>query len=124
MQYDPNVIVSSAEDLIRQRVEVKIVRTVNHLAIGFVIGIISAFLLELLPVSSFWHEVFTPGLVILAATLVVGGIGFLRAVEESNELRFRAHMLLCQVEIERHLSQLVAGQEGPAIEPEATPEVT
>jgi hypothetical protein len=59
-------------------------------------------------VSSFWHDVLTPGLVMATPTLIVGGIGFLRAVEESHELRFRAHMLLCQVEIERHLSELVA----------------
>lgn len=108
MQYDPSVIIGSAQGLIRQGLEVKVVRTVNHLAIGFVIGIGGAMLLQLLPVSSTWREVLTPGLVITGATLILGGIGFLRAVEEAKYLRFRAHMLLCQVEIERHLSELVA----------------
>jgi ABC-type nitrate/sulfonate/bicarbonate transport system permease component len=46
MQFDPEVIVATAEDLIRQRLEVKIVRTINHLAIGFVIGVVAAFILR------------------------------------------------------------------------------
>ena len=107
MQYDSEVIVANAEELMRQRWELKIVRTVNHLAMGFVLGVLSAFVLASIPLDSFWHDVLTPGLVIAASTLILGGIGFLRAVEEAKELRFHAHMLLCQVEIERHLSVLV-----------------
>jgi hypothetical protein len=113
MQYDPLVIVGNAEELMRQRLEVKIVRTVNHFAMGFVIGVVSAFILALVPVGSFWQETLTPNLVIVTPMLIFAVIGFLRAVEEAKELRFRAHMLLCQVEIERHLSELV-GQRAEA----------
>lgn len=111
LQYDPTVMTAAAEERIRQGVEVRIVRTVNHIAIGFILGLIVAFGLELLPADSFWLEILTPGLVITGTSLILGGVGFLRAVEEAKELRFNAHMLLCQVEIERHLSQLA---EGPA----------
>lgn len=114
LEYDPEVIREKARDLIRQGVEIQIVGTINHIAGGLILGLIAGLLVALLPVSSAWREILSPGFVVLASTLVLGGIGYLRGVEEARDLRFRAHVALCQLEIERHLSELVSRGQGSA----------
>jgi hypothetical protein len=106
VKYDPEVIVEMAETLNREAIEVQVVQTLLFLCVGLAVGLVGSFILSLLPVTSVWREWFPPGSLLLGSSLVFSGIGFLRALEEARDLRFRSHLALCQVEIERHLSKI------------------
>ncbi len=106
LQYDADVIEAQAESLNRQAVEVQFVRPVLFGSAGFLLGLLAALLLALLGARTGWHEALSPALLLWGAPSLFGLIGFLRGREEARELRFRAHVALCQVEIERHLRRI------------------
>lgn len=106
LRYDPDVIEEQAATLRRQAIEVQFVRPTLFLAGSFVLGLFAALLLALLGPSVGWHQALSPQLLLSVPTVVFGLLGFLRGRQEARELRIRAHMALCQVEVEKHLRRI------------------